>query len=230
MKTTTLLKSTSLFVAVLGVQLSGYSQLMTLNTGVAANGSGPLAYNSLEQNYGVYYSASLVANPSINATPWQAIVSLTTGGWVANPANARWLSPISAADFAAGNFNPAVSDAVGYYYFTGVAGFSGQFSGGFASDNPSALFINGNLMDSTPGWSSQSDQLDYAQLSNVDVNVNQGDSIEWIVDNVPGGPSNPAGLLVSGAVTPAPEPATFAFLGLGLSAMAILRRRQRFNA
>ena len=221
MKTTTLLQSTSLFVALLGVQLNGYSQLLTFDTGVAANGSGPLAYNSLEQNYSVYYSANLVANPSINATPWQAVVSLTTGGWVANPANARWLSPISAADLAAGNFNAAANDPDGYFYFTGVAGFTGQFSGGFTSDNPSALFINGNQVASTPGWSSRSDQLDYAQLWNVDVSVKQGDSIEWVVDNTPGGISNPAGLLVEGTVTVVPEPATVTFLGLGLFAVAI---------
>jgi hypothetical protein len=230
MKTTALLRSATLFVATLGVQLSGYSQLLSLNTGVAANGSGPLAYNSVEQNYSVYYSAALLGNPSVNATPWHAIAAPRTGDWMASPANAQWVSPISAADLAAGNFVPTTSDPVGYFYFTEIAGFTGTFSGGFTSDNPSALFINGNFVAGTPGWATGTDQHDYLQLWNVNFTVNQGDSIEWILDNVPGSPSNPAGLLVSGTVTPAPEPATFVFLGLGLSAMAILRRRQRFNA
>lgn len=230
MKTTVLLKSATLLIATFGTQLSGYSQLLSLNTGVAANGSGPLAYNSVEQNYGVYYSATLVSNPGVNATPWNAIAAPRTGDWVASPANAQWVSPISAADLAAGNFDPTTSDPVGYFYFTEVAGFTGTFTGGFTSDNPSALFINGSFVASTPGWSTGTDQHDYLQLWSVNFSVNPGDNIEWVVDNTPGGISNPAGLLVSGTVTPAPEPATFAFLGLGLSAMAILRRRQRFNA
>jgi hypothetical protein len=173
--------------------IPAHAQLASLSTGVAADGSTRLPYNSLEQNYSVYYSSSLVNNPGLNATPYLALVSQYVGQLsVPNPANASWIAPITTSDYQAGNFDRNRSNPVGFFYFTATAGFSGQFQGAFASDNTSELLINGNVVATDPYDTS------YEQWMNLDVNINKGDSIEWIVYNSPDtfGP-NPAGLVVA---------------------------------
>lgn len=169
------------------------AQLASLSTGVAADGSTRLPYNTLEQNYSVYYSSSLVNQPALNATPYLALVSQYVGDLsVPNPANASWISPITTSQYQAGDFNRDSSDPVGFYYFTATAGFSGQFQGAFASDNTSELLINGNVVATDPYDNS------YAQWMNLNVSVNKGDSIEWIVYNSPDTfGSNPSGLVVA---------------------------------
>ena len=94
--------------------------ITTLNTGVNNDGS-VRADNTLEVRYTLSFqpSASSTTAPDpfapFNGTPMGALVAdqntgLVGGPWVADPSNARWISP-----YQGGSTDPWTSDAAGYY-------------------------------------------------------------------------------------------------------------------
>jgi hypothetical protein len=146
--------------------------------------------------------------------------------WLANTSTGEWVGPQV-------NGNESNNDAPGLYLYTETFNLTGYnlatvvLSGFFAADNSAEIFLNG--VDTGIGTSSFS--------SLTAINLTSGflqttNTITIDVTNSSGTINNPSGLFVElggtgtlGATTP--EPASFAFMGLGLAALGILGRRLR---
>jgi hypothetical protein len=145
--------------------------------------------------------------------------------WLPDTSTGQWIGPQDRGVEA--------NDAPGLYTYTesfDLTGFNLTtviLSGQFAVDNSAELFLNG--VDTGIGASS------FTTLASISLTsgFNQGlNVLTFVVTNGPGPTGNPTGLFVelSGTGTQGvttPEPASFAFMGLGLAALGILGRRLR---
>jgi hypothetical protein len=145
--------------------------------------------------------------------------------WMANTSTGQWIGPQ-----AQGN---ETNDAPGLYIYSESFDLTGfnlatvVLSGQIAADDSAEVFLNG--VDTGMGAST------FSSLSalNITSGFNQGlNTITIDVTNGPNLAGNPSGLFVELAGTgtlgvTTPEPASFAFMGLGLAALGILGRRLR---
>jgi hypothetical protein len=147
--------------------------------------------------------------------------------WVANTGSAEWISPQGTYSSSGGG------DAVGTFTYTETFSLAGynlatvDLTGMFANDNVGEIWING--VDTGIGhaglgsWSPT-----FNITSGFDPGVN---TITFLVTNNSATGANPSGLIVelsgTGSLSSVPEPASFAFIGLGLGALGLLGRRLR---
>ena len=187
-------------VAAISLAFAISAPAITISTGVDAFGN-LLAPNALETLYtagGIATSASVgTGNP---------------GAWVPNTAMAQWIVP-NTQNLGISTYTMAVIGA-------------GSISGRFTSDNPGALFVNGTLITSNPGWANSTDQGTYRSWYNFSAPLpNAGaNTIEWRVNNLGG----PAGLIVEGTATLSAVPdgsTSIALLGMAFTGLGMLRRK-----
>jgi hypothetical protein len=157
--------------------------------------------------------------------------------WLADTATGEWIGP-------ALNGNENTSDTVGNFFYqesfslAGLDPTSATISGFWAVDNNGCIFLNGtNTGDCINGTAA----ANYSVLTAFSIVNGQGgatfnagaNTIVFETVNTASMSTNPTGVFVEmsgtanllGAV---PEPASFAFVGLGLAAIGLVRRRLRF--
>jgi hypothetical protein len=144
------------------------------------------------------------------------------GPWLFDTSTYQWIGPQ-----AGGN---ETNDAPGLYVYTESFDLTNYYlasvvlTGGFAADNSAEIFLNG--VDTGIGTST------FASLTAINLTSGflQGvNTLTIEVTNAPGATGNPSGLVVelSGTGTVLPEPASFAFMGVGLAALGFFGRRLR---
>jgi hypothetical protein len=231
-------------MAIAGVLVAGTGAAqaaMQIGTGLDSSGSLLGAY-AADQNWTVTTTGPGNPTPTTTVSPnplvWpNGVWPLQSGTWTPNQPNGQWISPVdtSAAwtqpSGVTANFSQA-PNTMFYYTRTIGSGFT-SISGGFSSDNPAALFLNGTQIAASAGWSQiPTDTYDWNKWTTFSdtLSPNQSYTITVEVYNLPGGaPGNPTGLLLAGAVTPVPEPTTMVAgigaIGLVLAGMASRSRR-----
>jgi hypothetical protein len=144
--------------------------------------------------------------------------------WVANTASAQWISPEA---------NENTADSVGVYVYTETFSLSGynlatvDLTGMFAADNSGEIWLNG--VDTGIGKTGLSS---FSSVFNITSGFVSGlNTIQFEVTNTSATGADPTGLIVelsgTGTLSTVPEPASFAFIGLGLGALGLLGRRLR---
>lgn len=154
--------------------------------------------------------------------------------WLANNSTSRWIAP--RADEIAGN-------APGTYIYRTTFSLAGLdpataiLTGQWASDNDGTIRLNGSLV--TSGASGATGNADFGAFTAFTLNAGNGtfvsglNTLDFVVINTDLNP-NPTGVrvevagtadLVTGS-TDIPEPATFALVGIVLTAGTLLTRRR----
>jgi hypothetical protein len=199
-------------------------------TGVCGTGYSSTACATLGSSGSVDPNWALTSAPETTQTTGDAYIT-DTGAfpfppWLANTSSAQWISPY--ADEGGGR-----ADAVGTYVYTEVFSLAGynlatvDLTGMFAADNSAEIFLNG--VDTGIGHTGLGS---FSSTFNITSGFNAGsNTIQFDVSNtsVSGDGPNPTGLIVelTGTGSNVPEPASFAFIGLGLGALGLLGRRLR---
>jgi hypothetical protein len=229
------LRASVWMIAVAGIGLATQLQAasINLNTGVDSSGT-VLPDNSAEVRYTVSYlaSGSGTTTPAeigpFTGIPTAAIVAdqnpsygLVGGPWVADPSNARWISP-----YQGGSTDPWTSDPAGYYdykmtFYSPSAG-SLSIAAGFASDNTGWAYDNG-VLQSTTGFG------DFGALNSFNFSIAAGNNvIDFVVWNPVWSGGNPSGLLVQSESFTVPDGGlSVALLGFALVGVEGLRRKLR---
>jgi hypothetical protein len=191
-----------------GVSIAGPINIPGLfNTGVDDQGA-RLPNGSLEQHYVLTGVASPAYVPDVVA--WSL-----SGTWYSPAANAQWIST-QVRDAPAGDYVYTLTFDLSEFDPAAVI-----ISGQWASDNSSAIYLNGiKTQYGIDRW---------GFLSVHDFSINSGllrtiNTLEFHVNNEYDGPggNNPTGLLVQNLIA-TPEPATLLMLTLG---GLILRKRK----
>jgi hypothetical protein len=148
--------------------------------------------------------------------------------WIANSATSRWIGP-AAAD---------ANGPAGYYYWeiqfdmTGLRPETAVIRGQWATDN----YGHEILLNGVPTGNLNTTQ--FVGLTPFEIGAYLGDqfvdglnSLIFVVNNAPGGASNPTGLRVEGLMAGAeiiPEPSTVALAGLAIT-LVLAGRIRRFK-
>lgn len=217
-------------LAALGVSaLTAAADTITLGTGVDAS-SNPLAVDSLEQNYVMTFSTTFSGVP-IGGASLSAVVARSSGiygtligdgaPWVANPTDARWISPWTQGT----ELDPWLSDAVGYYDYRRAVCVAGlttiSVTVESATDNPGWAYVNGVQV---------AEINTMGNLSSFNLALNPGlNTIDFVVQNELGNTpyGNPSGLLVLSSAfdTCVPEPGALTLMTLSGGLLLVLRWR-----
>ena len=144
------------------------------------------------------------------------------GPWLFDTSTYQWIGPQ-----AGGN---ETNDAPGLYVYTETFDVTNYYlasvvlSGQFAADDGAEIFLNG--VDTGIGTSTFQTLTAFSLTSGFVQGLN---TLTIDVTNGPALTGNPSGLVVelSGTGTVLPEPASFAFMGLGLAALGFFGRRLR---
>ncbi len=217
-----------LLVVVLLSSLSAFGAVFTIsNTGLGSDGFA-------DANW------SIVADPD-PSTVWSVAYKVTGSpssypfpGWGVNTTVplSGWIAP--RASYPAGNF---VQDAVGLWVFqvnfnlsSNMLPATAAIAGQWMTDNYGAeITLNGTPLGKTTGVDQFSTWTSFT-IGPGSPFVTGLNTLLFTVDNhVPQTGLNPVGLRVEfspGEVQLVPEPATFGLIGLGLLALAALRRRK----
>ncbi len=143
--------------------------------------------------------------------------------WVADDSSSKWISPEAAE-------TTSTNDTVGTYTYDETFSLAGLnpatavITGSWATDNSGVLSLNGHQIATLPATGS------FISLSSFSIPsadfVAGTNVLEVVVTNA----SSVTGLRVkitSATASPIPEPASLAFMGLGLAALGFLGRRVR---
>ncbi|MBA3972950.1 MAG: hypothetical protein C0504_01880 [Candidatus Solibacter sp.] len=159
------------------------------------------------------------------------------GAWVANDANAKWVSP--QANYVGGG-GALLSDANGVYTYTTTFDLTGydpttaNFNFTIAADDRiNSVYLNSNQLVGVIG-----PYAGGAMSGPFGPGVGNGfvaglNTITVSVQNMGGDVGNPTGLRLEvlnsdvEMLQAIPEPATFALVGLALAALPLVRRRKR---
>ena len=198
-------------IALALITYSAQADTIQIGTGLDSSGN-LLSTGSDELNYTAAYQGSGET----------AIAQVEAGTWAANvttPPRGQWITPI---DPSTGD----PSQQVGLFTYTRTIDGAGSITGEFASDNGGELLVNGQVIVSTPGWASITTTGDYQLFTSFSAVLN--DPVNTITFEVynPTWPSfNPTGLIVAGTATVPDGGMTAMLLGLGVTGLAIFRRK-----
>ena len=146
------------------------------------------------------------------------------GNWLANTATSSWLTPTANQGES---FDPSAN---GLYTWTTTFNLNGydattaSLSGQFAADNSAVVYLNGNLIGTSSGFSSWS--AFSATASSFVAGVN---TLSFVVTNQAQDFGNPTGLRVeflSSNVAAVPEADSYALMLAGLGLMGLVVRRK----
>ena len=154
-----------------------------------------------------------------------------TGAWMPNDSASKWLTPSANqgqsydTTTAAGVYTWTLS-----FNLTGDDISTASFAGHWMSDNASSLYLNGNLVGSTPN--SNASFAGWTDMGTVSSGFVAGiNTLTFVVDNNLAPAQNPTGLRVeftASNVSPVPEPTSYALMLAGLLAVgSVVRRRSR---
>jgi len=198
---------------------------------------------------------------AVGATPAQSAASGVPTGWPVpatqfspNPGAGPWIgsagcvtaSATCASQWISSQANvDAITPGGLEYDFTqtftigaGLVGSTASLAGSFAADNfINGIMINGNVVNGFPAGIGTSGVKVAFTITNSSCTPNCGfgngaNTIQFRVQNSPGGAPNPSGLLVeftsatAADVSAVPEPATLFGVGLGLSLLGLVYRRR----
>jgi len=161
------------------------------NTGLAAGGS-----------VDPHYSLSSSADPYFPAPGAAIVANPPAGAWVPNTVTSKWISPSanqSQTEEDGGN-------ADGYYIYkttfdlTGLDPGSASITGQWATDNNGLIKLNGSITGQTTGIEDFGGFTPFSISTGFVSGVN---TLEFVVNNIPGPSVNPTGLRVemSGTAT-----------------------------
>jgi len=200
-------------------------------TGYVAGGPGLGGVGTVDGNFSLISCPAGEPCASNGSGGYNAFITLTGQYpftvWTPNTGTGQWIGP------ALGG-NEITLDAPGVYEYQETFDLTGfdlstvALSGSYATDNSGYFELNGVTVGSA---SSSFSSLTAISLTS---GFNQGtNTLDFFVTNAPpgGGPQNPTGLFVelsgTGNLLAAPEPASIAFVGLGLVALGVLGSRRR---
>lgn len=150
--------------------------------------------------------------------------------WSANNSVSKWIAPTASQSQS---YDPSSNGTYQYHLSFDLTGFnaaSAAFSGRFAADNSATVLLNGHLIGSTSGFSSNS-WGNFTAHNGFVAGVN---SLDFVVTNLAMNGGNPTGLraeFTSSSVAAAvPEPETYAMLLAGLGLVGFTARRRAAKA
>jgi len=202
--------------------LAASATAQALTIGGLVNTGANLANNAVDTNYQL---SALTANSVVG--PYGYVADHTGwpdgGPWIATGNDSRWITPGAdeAASFSTGTYQWRLN-----FDLTGFDAATAEFIGRVSADDYAQVFLNGNLLASTPnvsytGWTAFAANLGF--LSGIN-------TLDFIVSNHGGGPTGLRVEFLSSNVealppAPVPEPGTLALAGLALAGLAMRRRK-----
>jgi hypothetical protein len=187
-----------------------------VNTGAGANGTADSHYtlNAASSDNAISNTAPVITYDN----QWPI------SPWMANDSTSKWITPTSsqAQSFdasSAGTYTYSLSfDLSGYKADT--AGFSGRV----AADNSVVVLLNNQQLASASGF------MGWSVFASNGGFIDGVNKLDFVVTNWAQNGGNPTGLRVEftdSAVTPVPEPETYAMLLGGLALVGAIARRRK---
>ena len=146
------------------------------------------------------------------------------GNWLANTATSSWLTPTANQGES---FDPSANGLYTWtttFDLTGYDAATASFNAQFAADNTAVVYLNGNQIGTSTGFSSWSTFS--ASAGNFVAGVN---TLSFVVTNQAQGSGNPTGLRVeflTSNVAAVPEADSYALMMAGLGLMGLVVRRK----
>jgi hypothetical protein len=204
--------------------LSSFSGTCALASSINIYSTGVSVTNGVDNHYDI--TAGPTSHAVVSGTG-SAAAYLTTdfgGGWVADSATSKWISP--AAD-ANQNFRDYFYTYETTFTLAGLNPNTAELTGKLAADDDVTVYLNGEkVLKSFGTWTS------FATFSIDDNFVAGVNTLDFVVDNDGSGPTGLDVAISGTAKSAAPEPATCSLLaGAGLVGLAgLLRRRTKKQA
>jgi hypothetical protein len=215
-----------LLVVVLLSSLSAFGAVFTINnTGLGGDGAADPYWSIVaDPDPLAVWTVAYKVNGSPSSYPFP--------GWGVNDGTSGWIAP--RASYPAGNF---VQDAAGLWVFqvtfslsSNALPASATIAGQWMADNQGAqITLNGTPLGKTTGANQFATWTDFTIGAGSPFVTGLNTLLFTVNNEAPQNALNPVGLRVKfseGAVQLVPEPATFGLIGLGLLALAALRRRK----
>jgi hypothetical protein len=217
--------------------LSASTAFTVYGTGFDSSGNLLTTAGSSDGNF------TLTVNPDgidSNAYLVDSIAFPLGGSWVANDTLSAWIGPQSGSSIGL----PGVYTYQESFDLTAYDPSTAQITGQLAADDSVEVFLNGvDTGSGAPGYSAEiflngvdtgisASSVNSRTAINIVSGFNPGvNTLTVVVKNVPETSGNPTGLFaeLAGGST-VPEPASFAFIGLGLAALGFLPLRRRLRS
>lgn len=185
------------------------------NTGLGAGGADDTGYK-LSVVSDTWYGSTTPVITLDNIWP--------VNTWLANDSTSKWITPTANQGQSYDAWNAGVYT---YRLLFDLAGFdaaTASFTGRVMSDNSVKVLLNNTEIGSGSGFTSWSS---FAAATGFTNGVNQ---LDFVVTNWAQNSGNPTGLRVEfgqSAVTPVPEPETYAMMLGGLGLVGFIARRRK---